>query len=316
MGHRNQTAMHPQPGRITLAYALVASQAAGACGEDEPLAVCTTWYARAQPMGLEQHLVAWHFPTHGRPVAMPVEKTGASPRQSYGVGRFIVLPHRALTLTLVGTSGQTHALARIELLPKGRPRRHVDGGPSDWTLVVTWSEDVEIDLCPRGHDYPACRVGELPLSEEQCSAFLRLGGMLRANLRSAGDIVRASLTCSPPESGAAGFVLRTETFPRGAVSVAEGCISHATYPRLREAAEHGRLDLGACWLLLPPRCQQCQSPMLGEDVCVETLWGPMHRSCVNTGRLQEGSQACSSFLPVAPEVSVSDPEQLAFQWAG
>jgi hypothetical protein len=299
------------PGRITLTYELVASGTGGAGVEEEPLAVCTFWYSRSHSVVEQQRLVAWHYPTGGQQVAMPIEWMGASTSESYGVGQFIVLPHCALTLTLHDAVGRTYGLAEIELVPSGRPRRYVDMGPSDWDLVITWSDGVGVDLSRRGHAYRVCRVGEQSLSQEQCSAFLHLGGMLRADPRSLGDIVDASVTCAPLDSGVMGFVLLTQTVPGGAVSEHDGCIAHATYASLQEAAEHGRLDLDACWVLLPPRCQACKLPIFGAAIGVQTLWGPVHLTCLTMDQLQESMEAASSSNPVVPDAFVAAPGQLA-----
>jgi hypothetical protein len=308
MEYPNHMILDVRPGYIPVVYELLAT---GTTVEDEPMALCTTWYARSQA-AQQQRLVAWHYPASGQPVAMPVEWLGASAPVSYGVGQFIVLPHRAMTLTLVDAGGRSHALADIELVPSGRPRRFVDLGPSDWDLLVTWSDGVDVELERRSPANSTRRVGEASLSLEQCSAFLRLGGMLRADPQSTGDIVSAAVTCVPLESGDTGFVLWTETIGRGAVSAAEGCIARTVYACLQEALEHGRIDLDACWLLLPPRCQRCQLPVLAGDVCVQTLWGTVHAPCLEASRMQG---ACSPLL-VVPETVIFTAGQLALPWVG
>ena len=271
---RIQALHHDRFPGITVDYSLITSSAyqAGAGLGDEPIALCTVRGARAVSVPVEEcQLVAWHFPSSGRPITMPVEET-REPDEGVFAGRFLLLPRRDLTLVLLDGHGQARSLTQLSLQVSASPGDGEEGGSASWSVAVVGSEGVAVALQKTWFMYPVSSVRDLSLSEAQCSAFLRLGGLLRAPVRIVGDVITTTITSSAPGAEGMEFALHQERLPGGQ-------LSFSAYPDLQAALVQGNVDLGACWVLLPRLCPGCWSPILSEIACVETLWGWMHPGC-------------------------------------
>ena len=250
-------------------------------GEDEPIAACTVRLVRSDTLCEERPLAAWHFPPSGHPILMPIEETGASTDEMYA-GRFLLLPRRDFTLALVDARGTQQSFVQLRLAPTESRCCEGEGGISIWRVLVVWSDGAEIAL-QRGGSAPfISSVGALYLSDAQCCAFVRLGGLLHAEDRadhgSAARLVTThNLTWVGDAAGKPGFALHTHAVPKEGAPVSSCSISRS----FRVAVEHGRLVLSACWLQLPVTCQGCLQPVVGEIALVETLWGKMHAGCAH-----------------------------------
>ncbi len=250
---------------ITVDYHLMTSSTGPGMGlGDEPIALCTVRLAQAVPGACEEcQLVAWHFPCSGRPIAMPVEET-CEPAEG---GRLLLLARRDLTLVLLDGHGQARSLAQLSLqVSKNRGEGDV------WGVAVVWSDGVEVALRKSWPMYLATRVADLSLTEAQCGSFLCLGGLLRAPVRIAGDVISTKVTGSALGAEGVEFALHQERLPVGQVS-------SGAYTSLQAALLQAGVDLGACWVLLPQLCPGCGSPVLSETARVATLWGWAHPGC-------------------------------------
>jgi hypothetical protein len=311
---RIHTALNRPLPCITVDYHLMMSSTSpGLFLGDEPIALCRVRLAPADPIaGEECQLVAWHFPRGEMPIAMPIEET-CECVEGECVGGFLLLPRRDLTLVLVDGRGQTRLLAQLSLQLAAHAARESEEDASPiWSVAVVWSDGIEVALYPRWPIFLATRVRELSLTETQCSAFLRLGGLLRAEPQIDGRPFGAKIVCLTESGLETGFALRVESLPSGEEP-------STTYPALNEALERGGIDLEACWLLLPARCQGCQSPILSETACVLTLWGRMHPACVSVSPGREvvdipAARASERVAGTRP-AGEGGEGQLVFPWA-
>jgi hypothetical protein len=299
------------PHIVGIDYALLPTLNSGLSGgEDEPLAACTVRLVRSGTLCEERPLAAWHFPPSGQPILMPIEETGEATDEMYA-GRFLLLPRRDLTLALVDGRGEEQSFVQLRLAPAGSRCCEGDGGIAAWRVFVVLSDGMEIALQRSGSSPFITSVGALYLSDTQCCAFVRLGGLLHAEDRAEGGssarlVTTHNLTWVGDEPGKPGFALHTHAVPQEGEPVTSCAITRS----FRVAVERGRLNLSDCWLLLPVTCQGCLQPVVGEIAYVETLWGKMHPGCavasprqVSDGDLEARAQG--------RELAGTNPYQLA-----
>lgn len=290
---------------IEVEYDLITSLNSRHAGEDEPFAVCTVRLPRIPCMHEEHPLSVWHCQFGYKPITMPVEKTGEATDEIY-VGRFLLLPHKDVTLALRDSQGGTFSTIQLGLARTGCSRNYSEKGTSDWEVIVGWSAGSEIILHKGMHSPFVSSVRILRLTEAQCRAFVRLGGLLRGETH----LHLMNLTYLDSANGKGEYILSMYATPRkGELSA-----KVSRYSRWRAAIELSNLDLGSCWLLLPLLCQGCQLPLDGEIVCVETLWGWMHPGCLPATHRQEEKEMPISTHPIRGE-GISRDHQLRFPWA-
>jgi hypothetical protein len=285
-----QASCHDRFPGITIGYSLITSSAypAEAGLGDEPIALCTLRWARAVAME-EYELVAWHFPSSGRPIAMPVEEM-REPDEGVFAGRFLLLPGRDLTLVLLDEHGQARSLAQLSLQPSTGPGDGEEEDSASWDVSVVWSEGVAVALQKTWFMYTVSTVRGLSLTDAQCGAFLQLGGLLAAPVGIADAVIFTKITGCAPGAESMEVSLHQERLPGGQISV-------SAHPDLQAALVQGNVDLGACWVLLPRLCPACGSPVHSEIARVATLWGWMHPGCVRAETRQEASDDAGAQAP-------------------
>jgi hypothetical protein len=280
---------------VTIDYSLLAAlNSPNEGSEDESIAVCIVRLVRSNASCEEHPLAAWHFLPTGSRVAMPIEETGASTEEIY-VGRFLLLPRRDLLLALVDARGEEQFFVWLCLVPTKSPCSEGEGGGASWRVLVVWSDGPEIALHRRGGpSLSTSSAGALSLSDAQCCAFVRLGGLLHTEDHGdrsfAARRTTHNLTWVGDESRKPGFALHTSIEPDDG-EIVSLCSTSRSF---RVLIERGRINLSHCRLQLPVVCQGCLHPVVGEISFVETLWGKMHPSCtVASQNLPSESSECA-----------------------